>query len=105
MSTTPKEIGKLYWHILEYPVKPNNFWERAYTQEIDEPFRAGSGVAIRMPFTRKAVVIGWWGESHPESEALTYAIRGRYLDDDELDWDVLRYGIETGAENDTTQKH
>lgn len=104
MSTNPKEFGNTYWHTLTYPVKPKGLWEKAYTQEIDEPFRAGEAVAIRLPFTCKAVVIGRWVGSHAESEALTYAIRGRYLGDDELDWDVLRYGTETGAKDDTTQK-
>lgn len=103
MASEPKDVGNMYWHILEYPVKPKVLWERAETQEIDEPFRFGSGWAIRMPFTRKAVVIGKWQSSYTESEALTYAIRGRSLDSDEIDWDVVRFGI-SGAKNDTTKK-
>ena len=102
MAVEPKEIGNMYWHTLEYPVKPKELWERADTQEIDPPFRYGSGWAIRLPFTRKAVVIGSWKTSHTEGEALTYAIRGRYLPEEEIDWDFVRYGL-NGAENDTTQ--
>ena len=103
MVHEPKEFKNIYWHTLKYPVKPRELCERAETQEIDEPFRFGSGFALRIPFTRKAVVIGKWQQSYSESEALTYAIRGRYVGDDELDWDVVRFGTENGAEHDTTQ--
>ena len=103
MASEPKNIGSVYWHILQYPVKPKGFWERAETQEIDEPFRFGSGWAIRFPFTRKAVVIGKWQHSYSEGEALTYAIRGRSMSSDEVDWDVVRFGL-SGAKDDATEK-
>jgi len=104
MASEPKNIGKIYWHILEYPVKPKVLWERAETQEIDEPFRFGSGWSIRMPFTRKAVVIGKWKHSYTETEALTYAIRGRSMDSNEVDWETVRFGI-SGAKNDKAEKN
>jgi len=104
MAYEPKEFRNFYWHMIKYPVKPKEFWEKAETQEIDEPFRYGSGRAIRIPFTSKAVVIGKWQKSYTESEALTYAIRGRYVEDDELDWDVVRFGND-GAENNAAQKN
>jgi hypothetical protein len=103
MATEPKEFRNFYWHPLEYPTKPKGLWEKAETQEIDEPFRSGSGWAIRLPLTRKAMVIGTWKAAYSESEALTYAIRGRYVEDHELDWDAVRFGI-SGAKDDTTQK-
>lgn len=90
----PKEIGKYYWHKLTYPAKPKVVFEPAHTQEIDEPFRSGTGYAIRVPFTRTALVVGKWGQSLGESEALTVAIGGRYLPEDQLDWDVVRFGLE-----------
>lgn len=90
----PKELGRIYWHALTYPSKPKVLIERAQTQEIDEPYRHGTGWAIRLPFTCKAIVVGLWGESLGESQALSVAIGGRYLPDDQLDWDVVRYGLE-----------
>lgn len=86
-------VKKLYWHVLEYPVKPKNFFEKADTQLIDPPYSYGSGVAIRAPFSKKALVIGlWWGTLH-ETQALTRAIGGKILpiDDSEF-WDKIRFG-------------
>ena len=103
MATEPKEFKNIYWHPLTYPVKPKELFERAETQEIDPPFRGGAGWAIRLPFSRKALVVGKWKASYSESEALTYAIRGRYVSEDELDWDIVRYGT-SEAENDTAQQ-
>jgi len=87
-----KSVKKVYWHILEYPVKPKVFIERAETQEIDDQYRRGKGFAIRLPLTRYALVLGLWISSHEEGEALTYAISGRIMDDDEINWDVVRFG-------------
>ena len=86
-----RDIGNFYWHNLTYPYKPKGLWETADTQEIDPPFRRGHGLAIRVPFTRKAIVIGRWKETgYSENQALTYAINGRGLKKDEVDWDVIR---------------
>lgn len=93
MATT-KDIGNYYWHGLTYPYKPKGLYEKAETQEIDEPFRHGSGVSIRIPFTKRAIVIGKWAKTgYTESEALTYAIRGRGLKKDEVNWDAIRQGV------------
>ena len=97
MATT-KDIGKYYWHGLTYPIKPKCFWEKAETQEIDEPFRSGKGIAIRMPLTRRAIVIGKWSHTdYTESQALTYAIRGRGLKKEEVNWDAIRQGVKEGS--------
>lgn len=67
-------------------------WERSETQEIDGQYRFGVGRAIRLPFTRLAIVIGKWTKKYSESQALTIAIRGRAMDEDEVDWDYIRAG-------------
>ena len=90
----PRTVGSFYWHTLVYPVKPPILWERAVTQEIDLPFRGGVGVSIRLPFTRLALVVGKWNSSYDESQALTNAIRGRYLPDEEINWDFVRFGAQ-----------
>lgn len=88
----PHELGRVYWHKLVYPTKPKSLVERAETQEIDEPFRSGAGFAIRIPFLRTALVVGRWTHRLLENEALSVAIRGRYLPEDQVDWDLVRFG-------------
>jgi hypothetical protein len=90
----PRDIGPFYWHTLVYPVKPPILWEKAETQEIDFPFRGGVGVSIRLPFTRLAIVIGHWNSSYDESQALTNAVRGRALPEEEVNWDFVRFGAQ-----------
>jgi hypothetical protein len=92
----PRDFGPIYWHTLVYPVKPKELWERAETQEIDEPFRGGVGISIRLPLTRLAIVIGRWNARFDESQALTNAIRGRSLPEEEVDWEFIRYGAQDG---------
>lgn len=84
-------VHKFYWHILDYGYKPKSFIEKAETQLIDPPYKYGDGIAIRPPFSTKAVVIGLWkGTIEEETEALTRAINGKPLDNPV--WDKIRYG-------------
>jgi hypothetical protein len=92
----PRDLGPFYWHTLVYPVKPKELWEPAETQEISEPFRGGKGLSIRLPLTRLALVVGKWKASFEESQALTNAIRGRVLLEEETDWEFIRYGVKEG---------
>lgn len=87
-----RSVKKVYWHVLKYPVKPKVFVEPAETQEIDGDYRRGRGFAIRIPLTKYALVVGLWLSSHEEGEALTYAISGRIMGDDEINWDMVRFG-------------
>jgi hypothetical protein len=77
-----------------YPVKPKVFFDRAETQEIDGKYRGGKGWAIRLPLTRLAIVLGMWTEAFSESMALTRAINGRGIAEEDFDWDTVRYGAE-----------
>lgn len=88
-----RDIGSsFFWHTMVYPVKPPVLWERSETQEIDGKYRFGVGWAIRLPFTRLSIVIGKWIKQYTESQALTVAIRGRAMTEDEVDWDYIRAG-------------
>ena len=78
---------------MTYPVKPPVVFERAETQEIEEPYRFGKGWCLRLPFTRKALVVCKWIKQYEESTALTVAINGRGMKQDEVDWDTIRYGV------------
>lgn len=78
---------------MTYPVKPPVVLERAETQEIEDPYRFGKGWCLRLPLTRKAVVVGKWIKQYEESTALTVAINGRSMKQEEVDWDTIRYGV------------
>jgi hypothetical protein len=84
-------IGSLYGQVIEYPHrKPLPIVEKGWTHEIDEPYRKGSCLVFRIPFTKPGFVLGWFGESQDETEALTAALWGRHLDvpvDELLEWD------------------
>lgn len=88
-----RDVGPLFWHPMVYPIKPPVLWERSETQEIDGKYRFGKGIVIRLPFTRLALVIGRWVAMYDESQALTIAIRGRAMDENEVDWDYIRAGV------------
>lgn len=79
-------VKSFYWHPMVYPIKPPVLWERADTQEIEEPYRQGIGVSIRLPLTRLALVFGKWVRTHDEFNGLTNAIKGRVMTDDEINW-------------------
>ena len=83
-------IGPLYVTGLTYPHrKPLPILEKGWTHEIEEPFRRGSCLVLRLPFTKPGLVIGWWVESQNEDDALTAAIWGRNLDvsvEELLEW-------------------
>lgn len=97
-----KDFGSIYFHRLTYPINPVDFIEKAYSQEIDEPFRKGVGISVRLPFTKEALVIGVWRKTgYTESQALTYAINGRGLKKDELDWETLLSGDDECLEKKT----
>lgn len=89
MATT-HDVGKFYWHTLVYPVKPKVIFDRAETQQIEHPYRFGKGWAIRLPFTRLALVLGVYVQSFSEGEALTRAINGRAIEESKFDWDTIR---------------
>ena len=47
------DVGKFYWHLMTYPVKPPVVLERAETQEIEEPYRFGKGWCFSMAIQQK----------------------------------------------------
>jgi len=87
-----RSVWKFYWHPHTYPIKPKIFFDPAETQEISGKYRFGKGYAVRLPLTRYAIVIGVWKEAFDERIALTRAINGRGIKEDEFDWDTIRQG-------------
>lgn len=84
-------IGSLYGQVIKYPHrKPLPILEKGWSNEIEEPFRRGSCLVFRIPFTRPGFVLGKWGEEQDEDVALTAAIWGKNLDvtvEELLEWD------------------
>jgi len=72
-----KNAGSLFTHTMEYPTTNYPLVEKGYSQEIDHPFRKGTSIVVRIPFTTKAIVFGKWGEIQDEDEALRDAIGAR----------------------------
>jgi len=84
-------LGILYGQVLKYPHRKFlPIVEKGWTHEIEEPFRRGSCLVFRFPFTKPGLVIGIFGAPQEESQALTAAIWGRELDvplHELLEWD------------------
>jgi len=73
-----KSFGPLYGTIVKYPHRPA--WpvvETGWSQEIEEPYRKGSCLVFRVPFTVPGFAVGIFTEALPEEEALTNAIKSR----------------------------
>ena len=85
------DIGPLYVQVIKYPHrKPLPVVEKGWSHEIEEPYRKGSCLVFRLPYTKHGLVFGLWGASQEEDEALTAAIWGRHLDvslEELLEWD------------------
>ncbi len=74
-----KEVGTLFVHRMRYPSTDFPLMERGHSQEIDHPFRKGSSIVVRIPFSTAAVVVGKWKEEQDEEVALTEAIGARSI--------------------------
>lgn len=79
---------KRFFQYIHFPVKwEAKLWVRGWTQELSEPFRTSEPLIFRMPF-HKALVMGkWTGKIEDEAEALTRAIQGRVLTDEDFSED------------------
>ena len=74
------QIGPHYFvHKMSYPNTKFPLSEKGHTQEIEHPYRTGQSVVVRVPFTRRALVIGKWTGEKYEEDALTGAIGLREL--------------------------
>jgi hypothetical protein len=73
-------IGEhMYLHAMQYPSRRFPLTERGHTQEIESPYRTGEGRVLRIPFSKRAIVVGRWQEPRAEEAALTDAIGMREL--------------------------
>jgi hypothetical protein len=80
-------IGKQHFvQLFRLPAKWGfKFVVRGETQEIQAPFRMSKPFMIRLPFYR-VLVIGKWSGAQPDEEtALSSAIQGRVLKDEDFE--------------------
>jgi hypothetical protein len=55
------DIWRLYFTIMDHP---KQWFEVATSQEVETPYRKGTGWAVRLT-KKRALVIGWWsGKPH-----------------------------------------
>ncbi len=72
------DVGRVFVTSMRYP--PTGRWSlfdpEAFVHEIEEPYRIGKGVSLRVPGTRWAAIFGlWMDEGGDEVERLTSALR------------------------------
>lgn len=72
-----KDVGRFYFHPMKYPIGGAPRFERTITKEIEEPYRKGDSLVVRLG-RRAAVVLGRWREpvDVDEDEALLDALEG-----------------------------
>lgn len=82
MAETHDIGSKFYWHWAWYQTRKSPLFAREPTTEIDRPFRTGLSTVWKIPFSRRALVVGiWTGKSESETVAILRATGGR-----EVDW-------------------
>lgn len=75
------QIGRHHFvHTMKYPNTKFPLLDVGETQEIEDPYRYGRSVVMRVPFARSAVVVGRWVGEESEDTALRRAIGARDLD-------------------------
>ena len=77
--------GNRYVTLYRYPKVPRLplLGVGCETRETDRPFRVGYGVAVRLPLTRWAVIVGEWSHDLPgetDDEKLRAALKSADVD-------------------------
>lgn len=76
------QIGKKrFIQTMDYPSTDFPIIDRGYTQEIEWPYRKGDSLVLRIPFARKALVVGKWVGTVDEQDALETAVGARWVGD------------------------
>jgi hypothetical protein len=84
-------LESLFWHWQRYPkrrVAPATppLHETARPREVEDPYRIGHGHVLRLPFTRRALVVGYWVPQlepvleEEENAKLLEAVEGTHID-------------------------
>lgn len=68
------DLGRVFVHGLKYPQIDPPLVELGRSQMIEEPFRKGRSISIRLPWTNYALVLGVWGRQQSELDALNWVL-------------------------------
>lgn len=78
-----RTVGSYFWYIYRYPATitdPPLYNPHGSTREVEEPFRVGVSVLLRVPCSRWALVLGAWHYALAgEDDAITSALAVRGL--------------------------
>jgi hypothetical protein len=79
INNTAHSIGPLFAHTIE--LKRKSPIVHTYpTHEVDEPYRWANSLILRLPGTRRGLVLGWWNKTdRTEEQALIDAMEGRKM--------------------------
>lgn len=81
------DIGtRFFTHTMQYPTRRFPLIDLGNTQEIEDPYRFGRSVVVRLPLSRRAFVLGKWSGTRNERSALSGAIGMREIDVAEGDY-------------------
>jgi hypothetical protein len=72
-----KDVGRLFFQKLYYRVDGPPLLGTEPVTEIEAPWRRATGLVFRVPLTKLALVIGWWGKPGNEDANLRTALKAR----------------------------
>lgn len=74
------DLGRLYLTHMRYLTRKGMpLAERGWSTEVEDPFRRGRCLVLRVPFTKFGIVLGLWGRAGDEDSRLAEAIGCRLL--------------------------
>lgn len=79
-----KTIRRYFITTRTYPSRRRPWIETGWTQEIEWPYRFGTGIVVRLPYTLTGIMIGQWQERKREEQALLTAVQGFWLEDEDV---------------------
>lgn len=64
------DVGRFYWHVMHVTWKTPPVQLDGQSYEVEEPWRIGRCVLLRLLFLPYALVLGWWGPPRTLAEML-----------------------------------
>lgn len=88
-----KTFGRLYADKLKYPETFGFFpiVDKGWTHETEEPYRRGTCLVLRFPYTTPGLILGIWGKASnlDEEDALLRALGAREVELEDIDLGYL----------------
>lgn len=73
-------IGRFFFHSISLK-KKSAIFHMSQTHEIDEPYRWSNSLVLRLPWTTRGLVLGWWrNTTRTEDDAILAGMQGRPID-------------------------